>query len=285
MPWHVLEPCQTDTLRLYLQEIKSHPLLSQREEQELLYKIKVEHSKEALDYLVFCNQRLVVVRAKKFYSTRLDLMDRIQEGNIGLIKAIEHIDLEKHGVNKLNTYAVWWIDAYIRRAVQENSFPCCIPQHILDLLFKIKRQIDDYLLENGDYPTTEELCRRFDKSPEEIGMLLEIMQPAYSLDRPIGEDGESTLVDLLPDPASLEFACERNIVIKDMVDRLISHLPPKYRVVIMLRFGLIDGSPKSLAQIGNMVGLSRESIRLIEAEAMRELRKHFSEGGAFFYSM
>lgn len=259
-----------DTISLYLQQINSIPLLSPEEEKLLGERIKSGDS-QAINELTEHNLRLVVSVAKKYQGCGISLMDLIQEGNIGLMRAASKFNAEKGC--KFNTLAIWWIRQAINRALVDKSRTIRIPSNINELLNKIKREQALYIQKNETAPSTEELSKILNIDEDKIQVALDMSQAVSSLDIPVDEDGETSVGDLVAD-TSLMNPLDQMIVEcnKDIIEMVLSTLSEREADIVRLRFGLNNQEPKTLEQIGQLYGVTRERIRQLENKALRKLR-------------
>jgi RNA polymerase primary sigma factor len=259
----------TDSLQLFLNEAGRWPLLTAAEEVELAKRIE-RGDKAAKDRMINSNLRLVVSIAKRYQGHGLSLLDLIQEGIIGLIRAVEKFDWRRG--YKFSTYATWWIRQAVQRGVANKSRTIRIPVHIVEREQKLARAERELLLELERPPTEEELAERSQIELRHVREVREAARSVASTDQPLGDDGDSTLGDLVAreDPTTEEEAAVT--LRREAVQRALADLPDRERAVIELRFGLGDrGEPASLEQIGKTLGLTRERVRQIEAAAMRRL--------------
>ncbi len=259
----------TDSLQLFLNEAGRWPLLTAAEEVELAKRIEAG-DKAAKDRMINSNLRLVVSIAKRYQGHGLSLLDLIQEGIIGLIRAVEKFDWRRG--YKFSTYATWWIRQAVQRGVANKSRTIRIPVHIVEREQKLARAERELLLELERPPTDEELSERSQIELRHVREVREAARSVASTDQPLGDDGDSTLGDLVAreEPTTEEEAAVT--LRREAVRRALADLPDRERAVIELRFGLGEaGEPASLEQIGKTLGLTRERVRQIEASAMRRL--------------
>ena len=259
-----------DPVRMYLKEIGKISLLSLEEELELSKRID-EGDEEAKSILAESNLRLVVSIAKRYVGRNLSFLDLIQEGNIGLMKAVDKFDSSKG--YKFSTYATWWIRQAITRAIADQAKTIRVPVHMVETINKLKRVQRQMTLELDREPTEEELSKELGMPEEKIREIIKISLDPLSLETPIGEEEDSHLGDFVKDENSLspeEYAI--NEVLKDEISELLLTLTEREEQVIKLRFGLVDGTCRTLEEIGSIFGVTRERIRQIEAKALRKLR-------------
>ncbi|MBQ9024542.1 MAG: RNA polymerase sigma factor RpoD [Bacilli bacterium] len=259
-----------DPVRMYLKEIGKISLLSLEEELELSKRID-EGDEEAKSKLAESNLRLVVSIAKRYVGRNLSFLDLIQEGNIGLMKAVDKFDSSKG--YKFSTYATWWIRQAITRAIADQAKTIRVPVHMVETINKLKRVQRQMTLELDREPTEEELSKALNMPEEKIREIIKISLDPLSLETPIGEEEDSHLGDFVKDDKTLspeEYAI--NEVLKDEIGELLLTLTEREEQVIKLRFGLIDGTCRTLEEVGTIFGVTRERIRQIEAKALRKLR-------------
>ncbi len=259
-----------DPVRMYLKEIGKISLLSLEEELELSKRVE-QGDEEAKRTLAESNLRLVVSIAKRYVGRNLSFLDLIQEGNIGLMKAVDKFDASKG--YKFSTYATWWIRQAITRAIADQAKTIRVPVHMVETINKLKRIQRQLTLELNREPTESELAKKMGTSEEKIREIFKISQDPLSLETPIGEEDDSHLGDFLKDESSMspeEYAI--NEVLKDEIEEVLCTLTPREEEVLKLRFGLHGGTCHTLEEVGNMFGVTRERIRQIEAKALRKLR-------------
>lgn len=259
-----------DPVRMYLKEIGKISLLSLEEETVLSERI-VEGDEEAKNILAESNLRLVVSIAKRYVGRGMLFLDLIQEGNIGLMKAVEKFDANKG--YKFSTYATWWIRQAITRAIADQARTIRVPVHMVETINKLSRYQRQLTLELNREPTDEELAKKMNLSPEKVREVLKIAQDPVSLETPIGEEDDSHLGDFVKDERSMspeEYTIHE--MLKDEISDVLLTLTEREEQVLRLRFGLDDGSCKTLEEVGQMFGVTRERIRQIEAKALRKLR-------------
>ena len=259
-----------DPVRMYLKEIGKVPLLSSEEEIELAQKIE-EGRQYAKKKLAEANLRLVVSIAKRYVGRGMLFLDLIQEGNLGLIKAVEKFDYRKG--YKFSTYATWWIRQAITRAIADQARTIRIPVHMVETINKLIRVQRQLLQELGRDPFPEEISKVMDLPVEKVREIQKIAQEPVSLETPIGEEEDSHLGDFIPDddaPAPAEAAAFT--MLKEQLINVLDTLTPREEKVLRLRFGLDDGRARTLEEVGKEFNVTRERIRQIEAKALRKLR-------------
>ena len=259
-----------DPVRMYLKEIGKISLLSLDEELELSHRI-ADGDEDAKRLLAESNLRLVVSIAKRYVGRGMLFLDLIQEGNIGLMKAVEKFDSSKG--YKFSTYATWWIRQAITRAIADQARTIRVPVHMVETINRMTRHQRQLTLELNREPTEEEIASRMKIPVEKVREIIKIAQDPVSLDTPIGEEEDSHLGDFIPDERSMspeEFAT--NEILKDQISTVLMTLTDREEQVLKLRFGLIDGTCRTLEEVGQIFGVTRERIRQIEAKALRKLR-------------
>lgn len=259
-----------DPVKVYLKEIGKVPLLSCDEEIELAKRI-ADGDEEAKKKLSEANLRLVVSIAKRYLGRGMHFLDLIQEGNLGLIKAVEKFDYTKGF--KFSTYATWWIRQAITRAIADQARTIRIPVHMVETINKVKKVSNQLLHENGREPSVEEIAEKIGLTPDKVREILRISQEPVSLETPIGEEEDSHLGDFIPDedaPAPADAAS--HMMLKEQLSEVLATLTPREAKVLSLRFGLEDGRPRTLEEVGKEFSVTRERIRQIEAKALRKLR-------------
>lgn len=263
-----------DSVKIYLQQIGKIKLLNNEQELEVAKKIKEENSEEAKKTLVNANLRLVVSIAKKYIGRGLNFLDLIQEGNMGLMRAAEKFDYSKG--YKFSTYATWWIQQAITRAIADKSRLIRLPVHMIETLSKIKKISMDLTIENGTAPTKEEIAYKIGMPVQKLTALIESAQGTISMESPANQKDESTkLSDFIIDESTLspDTKVTQDSLFSD-IKKMLNHLSEKERNVLIMRYGLDDnGEKKTLEEIGTYYGVSRERIRQIENRAMSKLKK------------
>ena len=264
-----------DSVRLYLREIGKIPLLSQEEELELAKKA-AKGNKKAKDKMVEANMRLVVSIAKRYSGRGLDFLDLIQEGNTGLLRAVEKFDPDKGF--KFSTYATWWIRQAITRAIADQARTIRIPVHMVETINKVLRATRKLTQELNREPTIEEVAKEMDMEPEKVEYVMKIKQDIASLDQSVGRDGDdedSVLGDFVEDEERISPEdSAANQILKEQLAEIISTLSEREQKIIKLRFGIGGGRPHTLEEVGAEFSVTRERIRQIEAKALSKLRKH-----------
>jgi len=259
-----------DPVRMYLKEIGKVPLLT-ADEEVLIAKRMEAGDDEAKRQLAEANLRLVVSIAKRYVGRGMQFLDLIQEGNLGLIKAVEKFDYTKG--YKFSTYATWWIRQAITRAIADQARTIRIPVHMVETINKLIRISRQLLQEYGREPTPEEIAKAMGISENKVREIIKIAQEPVSLETPIGEEEDSHLGDFIQDedaPAPAEAAS--NALMKELLWEVLDTLTPREAKVLRLRFGLDDGNPRTLEEVGKEFHVTRERIRQIEAKALRKLR-------------
>ena len=259
-----------DPVKVYLKEIGRVPLLSAEGEVELAIRMS-EGDVAAKKRLSEANLRLVVSIAKRYVGRGMQFLDLIQEGNLGLIKAVEKFDHTKGF--KFSTYATWWIRQAITRAIADQARTIRIPVHMVETINKMKKVNSQLLHENGHEPTNEQIAEKLEMPVEKVREIMRVAQEPVSLETPIGEEEDSHLGDFIPDedaPAPSDVAS--HTMLKEQLAEVLSTLTPREEKVLRLRFGLEDGRSRTLEEVGKEFNVTRERIRQIEAKALRKLR-------------
>ncbi len=259
-----------DPVRMYLKEIGTVPLLTAEEEYDLA-KRKAEGDENAKQRLIEANLRLVVSIAKRYTGRGMSFLDLVQEGNLGLIKGVEKFDPEKGF--KLSTYATWWIRQSVTRALADQARTIRVPVHMVETINKMSKMQRKLTLELGYEPSVKELAEHLDMTEEKVQEIMQIAREPASLETPIGEEDDSNLGDFVADSnvVSPEGNVE-SVMLREHIDALLGDLKERERQVIVLRFGLEDGHPRTLEEVGKEFNVTRERIRQIEAKALRKLR-------------
>ena len=259
-----------DTVRMYLKEIGTVPLLTADEELELAIR-KSQGDQAAKDRLIEANLRLVVSIAKRYTGRGLTFLDLVQEGNLGLIKGVEKFDHTKG--YKLSTYATWWIRQYVTRALADQARTIRVPVHMVETINKMSKMQRKLTLELGYEPSIAELAEALEMSQERVMEIMQIAREPASLETPIGEEDDSNLGDFVADNNTV--TPESNIdavMLREQIDELLNDLKDREKQVIIRRFGLEDGHPRTLEEVGREFDVTRERIRQIEAKALRKLK-------------
>ena len=264
------ETATTDPVRMYLKEIGKIPLLSAEEELELAKQIS-EGSEEAKKRMVEANLRLVVSVAKHYLGRGMQLLDLVQEGNMGLLKAVEKFDYTKG--YKFSTYATWWIRQSITRAVADQARTIRIPVHMVETINRVSRTSRSLVQELGREPTLSEISQQLGIAEEKIAEVMKIAQDPVSLETPVGEEDDSHLGDFIPDSEVTEPAESASYnMLRQQLNEVMQTLSPRECKVLRLRFGLEDGRAHTLEEVGKEFDVTRERVRQIEAKALRKLR-------------
>ena len=270
-----LDDVSDDSVRLYLREIGKIPLLNAEEELALAQKVK-EGDKRSKDKMAEANMRLVVSIAKRYSGRGLDFLDLIQEGNTGLLRAVEKFDPDKGF--KFSTYATWWIRQAITRAIADQARVIRIPVHMVETINKLLRTQRRMTQELNREPTMEELSKELEMEPSKIEYVMKIKQDIHSLDAGVGRDGDeedSVLGDFIEDEDSATpEESASNQLLKEQVQAVLSTLSDREQKIVRMRFGLDNGKSHTLEEVGQEFAVTRERIRQIEAKALAKLRKH-----------
>ena len=259
-----------DPVKVYLKEIGRVPLLTPEEEVDLAVRIS-NGDEAAKKRLSEANLRLVVSIAKRYLGRGMQFLDLIQEGNLGLIKAVEKFDYTKGF--KFSTYATWWIRQAITRAIADQARTIRIPVHMVETINKVKKVSSQLLHANGREPSAEEIAEELDMPVDKVREIMRVAQEPVSLETPIGEEEDSHLGDFIPDddaPAPADAAS--HTLLKETLSSVLDSLTPREEKVLRLRFGLEDGRSRTLEEVGKEFNVTRERIRQIEAKALRKLR-------------
>ncbi len=259
-----------DPVRMYLKEIGVVPLLTGEEEKALAIAVD-EGDLEAKQRLAEANLRLVVSIAKRYVGRGMQFLDLIQEGNMGLMKAVDKFDYSKGF--KFSTYATWWIRQAITRAIADQARTIRIPVHMVETINKLVREQRNLLQELGQDPTPEQIAERMDMTPDKVREILKIAQEPVSLETPIGEEDDSHLGDFIEDEV-IENPVDytTRVVLREQLNEVLDTLTDREENVLRLRFGLDDGKMRTLEDVGKVFNVTRERIRQIEAKALRKLR-------------
>ena len=259
-----------EPIKMYLREIGQIPLLSYEEEIDYAQRV-LNGDEEAKQKLIESNLRLVVSIAKKHTNRGLKMLDLIQEGNMGLMKAVEKFEYEKGF--KFSTYATWWIRQAITRAIADQGRTIRIPVHMIETINKIKKESRIILQETGKEPTAEELAKKLEIPVDKVKNILEMNQDPISLETPVGSEEDSELGDFVEDDKFLNpYDATTRVLLKEQLDEILKTLNEREEMVLRYRFGLDDGSQKTLEEVGKIFNVTRERIRQIEVKALRKLR-------------
>ena len=259
-----------DPVRMYLKEIGTVALLTAEEELELAKK-KSEGDPVAKEKLIEANLRLVVSIAKRYTGRGMSFLDLVQEGNLGLIKGVEKFDYTKG--YKLSTYATWWIRQSVTRALADHARTIRVPVHMVETINRMSKMQRKLTLELGYEPSTKELADHLDMTEEKVLEIMQIAREPASLETPIGEEDDSNLGDFVADNNTVTPEANiESVMLREHIDVLLQDLKDREREVIILRFGLRDGHPRTLEEVGKIFCVTRERIRQIEAKALRKLR-------------
>ena len=262
-----------DPVKVYLKEIGRVPLLTPEEEIDLALKIQAggPDGEKAKQRLSEANLRLDVSIAKRYVGRGMQFLDLIQEGNLGLIKAVEKFDHTKGF--KFSTYATWWIRQAITRAIADQARTIRIPVHMVETINKVKKVSSQLLHEMGHDPSAEEIAERLEMPVDKVREIMRVAQEPVSLETPIGEEEDSHLGDFIPDDdAPIPAEAASQTLLKEQLAEVLKTLTPREEKVLRLRFGLEDGRPRTLEEVGKEFNVTRERIRQIEAKALRKLR-------------
>ena len=259
-----------EPIKMYLREIGQIPLLSYEEEIDYAQRV-LNGEEEAKQKLIESNLRLVVSIAKKHTNRGLKMLDLIQEGNMGLMKPVEKFEYEKGF--KFSTYATWWIRQAITRAIADQGRTIRIPVHMIETINKIKKESRIILQETGKEPTAEELAEKLELPVEKVKSILEMNQDPISLETPVGSEEDSELGDFVEDDKFANpYDATTRVLLKEQLDEVLKTLNEREEMVLRYRYGLDDGSQKTLEEVGKIFNVTRERIRQIEVKALRKLR-------------
>jgi RNA polymerase primary sigma factor len=261
----------TDPVRLYLRDIAQVPLLKAEEEVELAKRVEMGDM-DALQRFVRANLRLVVSIAKRYLGRGLSLLDLVQEGNLGLMRAVEKFDWRRG--YRFSTYATWWIRQAITRAISDQGRTIRLPVHVTDSITRYRRSLAQLTQELGRPPLPEELAEVMSVQPEKVEQIIQAAQRTISLDTPLSGEDETNLGDIIADEVTRgpQQQAEEVLLQRDVAE-VLECLNPRQRLVLQLRFGLGNGSPHTLAEVGDQLNISRERVRQLENEALRKLRR------------
>ena len=265
----------TDSVKVYLNAIGNFPLLTAEQEKEIAKRVS-EGDEEAKELLTNSNLRLVVSIAKKYVGHGLNLQDLIQEGNIGLMRAVEKFDYTKGF--RFSTYATWWIKQAIVRAINNQSRDIRIPVHLNEQIVKINRAERELLQKLDREPTEEEIASKVGNiTPERVREIRSLNVDTVSLETPTGDDENSTLSDFVPDNRTSDpVEYTNNQYLKKEVNEILKELPERDQMILKMRFGLIDGTPKTLQEVGDVYNVTRERVRQLEQNALRKLNRSYA---------
>ncbi|POZ88966.1 sigma-70 family RNA polymerase sigma factor [Petrotoga sibirica] len=262
-----------DPIKIYLKEISKVDLLSPSRERQLARRAQ-KGDQKARDELIKANLRLVISIAKRYIGRGLTFLDLIQEGNIGLIKAVDKFDWRKGF--KFSTYATWWIRQAITRSIADQARTIRIPVHLVETINRMNKVIRDYLQENGDYPSAKELAEILDKPEDKINEILISAKDVLSLNSPIssgnGDDEESETGDFISTDETTPEEEAQKMIMKERLEEVLDTLNSKEALVLKMRYGFLDGKQKTLEEVGQFFNVTRERIRQIETKALRKLR-------------
>lgn len=259
-----------DLIKMYLKDIGKIPLLSQSMERELARRAQLGDER-AKQKLVESNLRLVVSIAKRYVGKGLSFLDLIQEGNVGLLKAVEKFDWKKG--YKFSTYATWWIRQAITRAIADQARTIRVPVHMVETINKVQKIMREYYQEHGTEIPIEELAKLIGKPVEKVEEILQAAKETTSLEAPVGEDDDSTVGDFIADETIASPKKEAmRMLIREEVDKVLETLNDREKLVLKMRYGLINGKAKTLEEVGQYFNVTRERIRQIEVKALRKLR-------------
>ncbi len=261
---------QDDPVKAYLKEIGFIPLLTPEEEIDLAIRIS-EGDENAKRRLTEANLRLVVSIAKRYLGRGLHFIDLIQEGNLGLIKAVEKFDYSKGF--KFSTYATWWIRQAITRSIADQARTIRIPVHMVETMNKVRRISGQLMHNNGEEPSAEEVAEELNISPEKVKEVIKASQDPMSLDSPVGDEEDTHLGDFIPDTDAIAPSEKASqTLLREQLLEVLDTLTPREERVLSMRFGLLDGHPRTLEEVGKEFHVTRERIRQIEGKALRKLR-------------
>ena len=263
-----------DPVRMYLKEIGKIPLLTQEEEKEIARRM-AEGDEKAKQQMTEANLRLVVSIAKRYVGRGMQLLDLVQEGNLGLLKAVDKFDYNKGF--KFSTYATWWIRQAITRAIADQARTIRIPVHMVETINRVVRTAHSMVQELGREPTSEEIAARMNMETSRVEDILKMAQEPVSLETPIGEEEDSHLGDFIQDEeASQPAEAATYTLLREQLEEMLKTLSPREEQVVRLRFGLVDGKAHTLEEVGKEFNVTRERIRQIESKALRRLYRQSS---------
>ena len=268
-----------EAIRVYIDNIKHIPLLTAEQERDLFTRLNSGED-DLKNLIINSNLKLVVNIAKHYTRYNLALMDLIEEGNLGLIRAVERFEVEKGF--RFSTYAAWWIKQAITRALIDQGKTIRVPVYMSELMGKVKKAQEELRQKNNLEPSRAEVAKKLGMTVDKIAEIEMLMNKKSSLEAPVGDDGESQLGDFIEDESSLSIESGINrIAQKEQIEVLLGNLPDREREVIDLRFGVTDGVAKTLAEIAEELDISRERVRQIEEKALRKLKQFVAENEGF----
>ncbi len=265
----------TDSMKVYLNEIGSFPLLTAEQEKEVAKKVQ-EGDASAKELLINSNLRLVVSIAKKYAGHGLTFQDLIQEGNIGLMRAVEKFDYTRGF--RFSTYATWWIKQAMTRAINNQARDIRIPVHLNEQIVKVNRAERALIQKLNREPTEEEIAKEVGNiTAERVREIKSLNMDTISLETPVSDDESSTISDFVQDERTIDPAeYTNNVYLKEEVNRILQELPERDQMILKMRFGLIDGTPKTLQEVGDVYNVTKERVRQLEANALRKLNRSFA---------
>jgi len=270
-----------EAIRVYIDNIKGIPLLTHEQEKDLFRRMNAGED-DLKNLIINSNLKLVVNIAKHYTRYNLALMDLIEEGNLGLIRAVERFEVEKGF--RFSTYGAWWIKQAITRALIDQGKTIRVPVYMSELMGKVKKAQEEYRQNNNGEPSRAEIAKKLGFTVAKVAEIEMLMNKKSSLEAPVGDDGESQLGDFIEDESSMSIESGINrIAQKEQISVLLENLPDREREVIDLRFGVTDGVARTLAEIADELGISRERVRQIEEKALRKLKQFVADNEGFDY--